>query len=66
VTHLRSGGGLNGSTLLDDGHLIADGAVDDLKGNSGEDLFFGNTIGPTTLRDHFGDRRLTEQLFQLG
>jgi hypothetical protein len=56
---------LNGTTKLDDPSLIADGAVDDLKGNSGSDLFFGNTIGPTTLRDHF-DRTPSETLIQLG
>jgi Ca2+-binding RTX toxin-like protein len=68
VTHLRSGGfgSLNGGTTLDDASLIVDAAVDDLKGNGGDDVFFGNNLGPTTQRDHFGDRRLAEQLFQLG
>jgi hypothetical protein len=66
VNNLRNGGGLNGTTKLDDPSLIADSAIDDLKGNNDSDLFFANTIGGSAFKDKLSDRKPDEVVFQLG
>lgn len=47
VTHLLTGGGLNGSTLLNRQTYTADPSANTLRGNAGLDLFFGSLARDT-------------------
>ena len=42
IDHLRNGGGLNGSFLLNSGTVVHDAYIDDLTGSSGSDWFWAN------------------------
>jgi hypothetical protein len=46
VTHLREGGGENGSVILDGTTVLEDGAVDSLTGGGGQDWYFASLFGP--------------------
>jgi Ca2+-binding RTX toxin-like protein len=49
ISHLRSGGGLNGSTILDTSHVSNDGVADKLTGSANLDWFF--KTAPDTITD---------------
>ncbi len=58
VNHLRSGGGLNGTSVLNATTVIDDSSVDALLGGLGSDWFFAHLVGGT--KDTLTDRLAAE------
>jgi uncharacterized delta-60 repeat protein len=62
INHLRNGGGLNGSILLNAGTVFHDAYIDDLTGSSGSDWFWANVdVNGLPLDDLHGQSG-TEQI----
>jgi hypothetical protein len=57
IGHLRTGGGLNGTSVLNASTVSDDGAADILTGGDGQDCFWGSSI-----QDAFPGRQADEQL----